>query len=218
MVNESLTTRLSRERLAAIKKFILLRDSVRDKLQQRQQAQTDFSSDTQQLFSPITKATSEVKTATERAIYGDIPKEGKRREVSVIGVLDKIAAETEKTQQGIQQLSGDLQTQREIQQMGDIDIGTISEPENLRFSTQGVFKEKPKRSVPFIDKFTEEAIEEIRRVKLEKSEDHVTLGDFAIQSYYSRGKFLKDEYKKTVIKKTTGWIGYLKLKKEILAI
>jgi hypothetical protein len=37
-----------------------------------------------------------VKTATERAIYGDIPVEGQRREKPILGVLEKIAAETEK--------------------------------------------------------------------------------------------------------------------------
>ena len=61
MTAESLTTRLARERLASIKRFIPLRDSVRNKLQQRQEMQTDFSSDTQQLFSPIIKATGDVK-------------------------------------------------------------------------------------------------------------------------------------------------------------
>ncbi len=43
MIAEALTTRLARERLAALKKFIPLRDRVRDKLQRRQEAQTDFS-------------------------------------------------------------------------------------------------------------------------------------------------------------------------------
>ena len=94
MVNESLTTRLNRERLAALKKFIPLRDRVRDQLQQRQTAQTEFSDEAQQLFSPITKASGEVKTATERAIYGDTDKEGKRREVPLLSILEKVAAET----------------------------------------------------------------------------------------------------------------------------
>ena len=97
MIAEALTTRLARERLAAIKKFIPLRDRVRDKLQRRQQMQTDFSIGREQLFAPVTKATKDVKTATERAIYGDILKEGTRREVPVIDVLEKIAAETVKT-------------------------------------------------------------------------------------------------------------------------
>ena len=113
MVGESLTTRLARERLAAIKKFIPVRDRVREKLQRRQEMQTDLSVSSEQLFAPITSATKDVKTATERAIYGDIPKEGQRREMPVLGVLEKIAAETEQTRAGIQQLSGDLQTQRE---------------------------------------------------------------------------------------------------------
>ncbi|KAL3871413.1 hypothetical protein ACJMK2_039413 [Sinanodonta woodiana] len=43
MTAESLTTKLARERLSAIKRFIPLRDRVRDKLQQRQESQIDFS-------------------------------------------------------------------------------------------------------------------------------------------------------------------------------
>ena len=100
MIGEALTTKLTRERLAALKKFIPLRDRVRNKLQQRQEMQNDISTDTQQLFSPITTSTKDVKTATERALFGDIPEEGKRREVPVIGVLEKIAAETEKNTKG----------------------------------------------------------------------------------------------------------------------
>ena len=92
MVNESLTTRLARERLAALKAFVPLRDHIRDKLQQRQQAQTDFSTSTAQLFSPITTATKDVKTATERAIYGDIPKEGERREVPLLKCTRKYSS------------------------------------------------------------------------------------------------------------------------------
>ena len=73
MTAEALTTKLTRERLAAIRKFLSVRDRVRDKLRQRQQAQTDFSMSSEQLFAPITTATRDVKTATERAIYGNIP-------------------------------------------------------------------------------------------------------------------------------------------------
>ena len=51
MVGESLMTRLARERFAAIKKFIPVRDRVREKLQTRQQLQTDFATGTEQLFS-----------------------------------------------------------------------------------------------------------------------------------------------------------------------
>ena len=101
MVKESLTTKLARERLAALKAFVPLRDHIRDKLQQRQQAQTDFSTSTAQLFSPITTATKDVKTATERAIYGDIPSEGEQRFVPLLSALENIVAETKETQQAI---------------------------------------------------------------------------------------------------------------------
>ncbi|KAL3874735.1 hypothetical protein ACJMK2_037707 [Sinanodonta woodiana] len=72
MVGKAFTTRLNQERLAAIKKFIPLRDKVREKLQQRQQTQIDFTLESEQLFFPITSATKDVKTAAERAIWGEI--------------------------------------------------------------------------------------------------------------------------------------------------
>jgi len=40
--------------------------------------QTDFSIGSEHLFAPITTATKDVKTATERAIYGNIPEEGQQ--------------------------------------------------------------------------------------------------------------------------------------------
>jgi len=122
MTSEALTIRLTRERLASLKKFIPIRDDVRVKLQLRQQMQTDFSIGNEQIFAPVTKATKDMKLATERAIWGE---KDPTKDTSLIGVLGKIATETEKTQRGIQQLSGELQTQREIQQMGGIDIDDI---------------------------------------------------------------------------------------------
>ena len=83
MVNQSLTTRLAKERLEAIKKFISIRDRVRNKLQQRQELQTDFSVSSEQLFKPITSATRDVKTLTEKAIYGDIPEEEQKKKDTV---------------------------------------------------------------------------------------------------------------------------------------
>jgi len=89
MVGESLTTRLARERLAAIKKFIPIRDRLREKLQQRQQAQTDFSVSSEQLFTPITRATKDVKTLTEAAIYGDIPERERAKKAPLLDTLEK---------------------------------------------------------------------------------------------------------------------------------
>jgi hypothetical protein len=53
--------------LAAIKKFIPVRDSFRDNLQARQQAKLDFTADTEKLFAPITTATGEVVTAIKES-------------------------------------------------------------------------------------------------------------------------------------------------------
>ena len=61
MVGESLTTKLAREPLAAIKQYIPLRDRVRQQLQMRQQQQDDFVVGSEQLLKPITSATRDVK-------------------------------------------------------------------------------------------------------------------------------------------------------------
>ena len=79
MANQSLTTRLAQERLAAIKRFIPVRYRVREKLQRRQELQTDFAVGTEEVFKPITSATKDVKTA----IYGDIPEEERKKEDTV---------------------------------------------------------------------------------------------------------------------------------------
>ncbi|KAL3837503.1 hypothetical protein ACJMK2_022855 [Sinanodonta woodiana] len=100
MVYESQTTRLARERLAALKAFIPLRDRVRDKLQQRQQAQTDFTTGTEQLFSPITTATKDViKTTTP-----------------LLGALENIVAETGQTREILKTLPTDIVTTSRQQQ------------------------------------------------------------------------------------------------------
>ena len=79
----------------------------------------------EQLFAPITTATKDVKTATERAMYGNIREEGEPLELPVLGVLEKIAAETEKkTQKGKTELSGDIKTQREYARLAHFDVCT----------------------------------------------------------------------------------------------
>ena len=116
MTSEPLTTRLMRERLASLKKFIPVRDDVREKLQLRQQAQTDFSIGSEQLFAPVTKATKDVKLATERAIYGDIPSEGKRREVPLLSILDKVATDAGQAKEYLRTLPIDIVTTSQKQQ------------------------------------------------------------------------------------------------------
>ena len=59
-------------------------------------SETYFATESEE-FKPITTVTTDIKTATERAMYGNIPKEGERREeVPLFGVLKKIASKTEK--------------------------------------------------------------------------------------------------------------------------
>jgi len=213
MTSEALTTRLTRERLASLKKYIPLRDHVRDKLQHRQEAQTDFSIGREELFAPVTKATKDMKLATEHSIWGE---KEPTKDASLISVLGKIATETEKTQRGIQQLSGELQAQRKIQRMGGIDIddgeqeelfedaledkGAITSTEVETVSTQ--------RGVSFKDKLTDEAIAVIRRFQLMKPADYKAFGNFAVQSFYDRQSFLKDEYKDSKIPRNI-WIDWM---------
>ena len=54
MTATALTTKLARERLEAIKKFLPVRDRLRNKLERRQEMQTDFSVSSEHLFAPIT--------------------------------------------------------------------------------------------------------------------------------------------------------------------
>ena len=58
--------------------------------------QTDFSDTSEQLFSPITSATKDMKAATERAIWGEVDPTTKRKETPLVSLLEKIADETEK--------------------------------------------------------------------------------------------------------------------------
>ena len=64
-IGEAYSTRLARERQEAIKKFIPLRDSLRRKLQERQESQVDYVEGTERLFKPIT-------ATTEKVVWGDI--------------------------------------------------------------------------------------------------------------------------------------------------
>ena len=66
-IGEAHITRLNRERLAAINKFLPVRDSFRDNLQAQQQQRIAFTADTEQLFKPRTTATEKVETAIEES-------------------------------------------------------------------------------------------------------------------------------------------------------
>lgn len=101
MVNESLTTRLARERLAAIKKYIPVRSRVREKLQQRQESQNEFNIGSEQLFRPITKL-------TKQAIYGDMSEEERKKKTPLLDTLEKIAIETGQTKRALETLPAEI--------------------------------------------------------------------------------------------------------------
>ncbi|KAL3882068.1 hypothetical protein ACJMK2_028443 [Sinanodonta woodiana] len=66
-VGEAQITRLNRERLEAIKKFLPVRDAFRDNLQRQQQQRDEFKIGSTELFKPITTATEKVVTAIEES-------------------------------------------------------------------------------------------------------------------------------------------------------
>ena len=85
MVNESLTTRSARERLAAIKQFIPVRDRLRKQLQIRQEQKDDFVVGSEQLFKPITSATT-----------------------PILGELEKITAQTKQSKKYLETLPAEI--------------------------------------------------------------------------------------------------------------
>ena len=96
-VGEAQRTRLNRERLTALKKFILVRDALRDHLQARQQQLVEFITSTERLFKPITAATEQVGTKISQ-VGTDVTKVG--TEVARVAAdTTKIAERTKQTKQ-----------------------------------------------------------------------------------------------------------------------
>ena len=95
-VGEAQITRLTRERLAALKKFIPVRDAFRDNLQARQQQLIEFTTGTERLFKLITAATEQVSTKIAQ-VGTDVTKVG--TEVARVAAdTTKIAERTKHTQ------------------------------------------------------------------------------------------------------------------------
>jgi hypothetical protein len=97
--------------------FIPLRDRVRERLQTRQQQQDDFTAGSEQLFAPITKATS---AAT----------------APVLGALEKIAAQTEQTRRSLETLPTSRQQQLQEQAPEQQDDQQLEEPQPIRKRTK----------------------------------------------------------------------------------
>ena len=73
-VGEDYQTRLARERLATLNKYIPLRNELRDKFQRWQELKTEFSIGTEQLFKLITTTTKEIGKKNEAAIAEAVEK------------------------------------------------------------------------------------------------------------------------------------------------
>ncbi len=65
-IGEPHSAKLARERLEAIKKYLPVRDSVKEQLKSRQESRFEFEEDTKQLFKPITETTKGIQTVLER--------------------------------------------------------------------------------------------------------------------------------------------------------
>ena len=89
MTAEALTTKLARERLAAIKRFLPVRDNVRNKLQQRQEMQTDFSIGSEHLVASITSATRCENCYRTCDLWEKDPTKQPRKETPLIDVFEK---------------------------------------------------------------------------------------------------------------------------------
>ena len=66
VIGEPHSARLARERLEAIKKYLPVRDAVKQQLQQRQESQVEFEENTRQLFKPITETTKSLLPVLEK--------------------------------------------------------------------------------------------------------------------------------------------------------
>jgi hypothetical protein len=82
-IGEPYSAKLAREQLEAIKRYLPVRDSVKQQLQSRQESQVEFEEDTKQLFKPITESTKGLlpaleKTAEATGKIAERPKQTKR--------------------------------------------------------------------------------------------------------------------------------------------
>ncbi len=64
-IGEPHSAKLACERLEAIKKYLPVRDAVKQQLQQRQETQIEFEEDTKQLFKTITETTKDIQPKLE---------------------------------------------------------------------------------------------------------------------------------------------------------
>ena len=186
-IGKSRTARLAQERLEAIKKFLPVRDSVRDKLQAQQQARVEFATSAEELFKPVTTPTEKAATDTKEALTG---------EAGILPTLTRTAADTEKiarrtkqTKEILQTLPGDIQRKQEevetVRRFGEIDILDAETPRRL-VKTPAMKKE----NVELIAKFKEGFVEDIRNTKKEELPEKILI------SMFNKSQVLKPDYEK----------------------
>ncbi|KAL3858067.1 hypothetical protein ACJMK2_012683 [Sinanodonta woodiana] len=144
-VGEAQITRLNRERLEAIKKFLPVRDAFRDNLQRQQQQRDEFKIGSAELFKPITETTErvgkEALEGTKSVIYGKKKPEEERDEKPLLPAIEKIAEETRGTQQKIKEVSDEIKTDREFNRLADIDIETQQKTKGAKKTNEETLNE-----------------------------------------------------------------------------
>jgi len=85
-----------------------------------------------------------MKQATEHAIYGDIPKEGTRREVPLLSILDKVATDAGQVKEYLKTLPTDIVTTSRQQQRKERMLEQIQRPKLQPIEpTPGPYVETP---------------------------------------------------------------------------
>ncbi len=155
------------QRLEAINKYLPVRDAVKQQLQQRQETQISFAEDTEQLFKPITETTKDIQPVLNQTAKA----------------TEKIAKRTKQTKKLLRDLPVEIAAA----------LPPSEEPEQEDIDQEEI-PEKERGRVNISDKFIEDVINNIKRIKNVKQ-----LAASAVKGYNNRQRFLKPEYVNDII-------------------
>ncbi|KAL3875290.1 hypothetical protein ACJMK2_038212 [Sinanodonta woodiana] len=188
-VGEAQITRLNRERLAAIKNFLPIRDRFRDNLQRQQQARTESSIASAELFKPVTGVTKQVGTEVGTEI-AKIAEQVKKAEETLQTIPSRIVtAQRQQRQQ---------QQDETLRQLGEMDVSDIipPPPEFSDKSQPEKKKEKlPRRDLDPKKIFTSELISLIREEKYKNDDD---FANEIVDTYENRSGIMKEGYEDAI--------------------
>jgi hypothetical protein len=170
-IGEPHSARLARERLEAIKKYLPVRDSVKQQLQSRQESQVEFEEDTKQLFKPITETTKPLLPALEKTAEA----------------TGKIAERTKQTKRILRGLPAEI--------AAAMPVPEIPEDEDQPEGAEAPAPEQKSHAIStaeLINKFNEETVKAIKNLKLQE------LAEFAVDGFSRRDKLMKPEHAKDI--------------------